>query len=397
METLIELYSERAIENVLGPEVFRPKRIIYLSPQELVEDKERQKKLQMFFKHRGLNVELLFAESSLYKSDRIRRQIRSIVERYKDCALDVTGGTDAALFGAGMFCESANVPTFTYSRKQNKFYDIKDADFADERPCDLIYTVEDFFLMAGGTLRAGRVDNSVLPSYMQYFDPFFDVFLKYRRDWVDAITFITRISRANKEGEYSLKVDGSYEQKGERGGRILANEALLRDLQAIGFIQQLEIETGERVAFRFKDALVRAWLRDVGSVLELYMYKACADTGIFDDVVSSAIVDWDGTVGQDSVSNEIDVVASRGCVPIFISCKACEIKTEALNELAILRDRFGGKGAKAVIVTTENCNAAARHRAAQLGITVIDLEELEAQMVQKRLRVIMKVDSPVEL
>lgn len=49
-------------------------------------------------------------------------------------------------------------------------------------------------------------------------------------------------------------------------------------------------------------------------------------------------------------------------IPLFLSCKACDIKTEALNELAILRDRFGGKGAKAAIVTTEVCNAAARHR-----------------------------------
>ena len=78
--------------------------------------------------------------------------------------------------------------------------------------------------------------------------------------------------------------------------------------------------------------------------------------------------------------------------PLFLSCKACDIKTEALNELAILRDRFGGKGAKAAIVTTEVCNAAARHRAAQLGIAVIDLEELKTGQLVHRLKVIMKAE-----
>ena len=109
-------------------------------------------------------------------------------------------------------------------------------------------------------------------------------------------------------------------------------------------------------------------------------------------MISSAVVRWDEVLGHGSVSNEIDVMAARGVVPLFLSCKACDIKTEALNELAILRDRFGGKGAKAVIVTTETCNAAARHRAAQLGIAVVDLEELKTGQLLHRLKVIMKVE-----
>ena len=90
--------------------------------------------------------------------------------------------------------------------------------------------------------------------------------------------------------------------------------------------------------------------------------------------------------------NEIDVMATRGVVPLFISCKVSDVKTEALNELAILRDRFGGKGAKAAIVSTGRCNAAARHRAAQLGIAVIDRDELETGKLTYRLKVIMKVE-----
>ena len=120
--------------------------------------------------------------------------------------------------------------------------------------------------------------------------------------------------------------------------------------------------------------------------------KACVDSAIFHDIISSAVVRWDEVLGHGSVSNEIDVMAARGVIPLFLSCKACDIKTEALNELAILRDRFGGKGAKAAIVTTEVCNAAARHRAAQLGIAVIDLEELKTGQIVHRLKVIMKTE-----
>ena len=392
MDTLIELYDERAIENILAPDMFRPKRIVYLCPAEVSQDRKRQEKMKSFFHRRGWDPELIFLEASRYKADRILRQLLSIGEKYPDCALDVTGGSDAGLFAAGMFTAQMGVPAFTYSRKMNRFYDISGADFADDLLCDLAYSVEDFFLMAGGTLLPGRVDNAVLSKYLEDFDPFFDCFLRFHRDWVDIISYIQRVSPAEHGQIPPLSIQGKYTVKGEHGSRNSANEAALEAFARIGFIQDLKIVSGESVSFTFRDATVRAWLRDVGSVLELYAYKACIDAGIFNDVISSAVVRWDDVKGHGSVSNEIDVMAARGVIPLFISCKVSDIKTEALNELAILRDRFGGKGAKAAIVTTETCNAAARHRAAQLGIAVIDLEELKSGQMAQRLKVIMKAE-----
>ena len=392
MKTLIELYDERAIENILAPAMFRPERIVYLCPAELSQDRKRQEKMRAFFHRRGWDPELVFMESSLFKADRILRQLQAIYEKYPDCAVDVTGGSDAALFAAGMFSCKTGTPAFTYSRKQNRFYDISGAVFADNVTCTLSYSVEEFFLMAGGTLLPGRVDNTILSKYLSDFDPFFECFLRFRRDWTDIISYIQRVSPSEYGQEPSLYIQGKYTVKGDHGSRNTVNEDALRELVRIGFIKDLKIVRGESVSFRFRDSNVRTWLRDVGSVLELYSYKACIDSGIFNDVISSAVVRWDEVLGHGSVSNEVDVMAARGVIPLFISCKACDIKTEALNELAILRDRFGGKGAKAAIVTTEPCNAAARHRAAQLGIAVIDLEELKSGQMAQRLKVIMKAE-----
>ena len=390
MDTLIELYDERAIENILAPDMFRPRRIIYLCPGDIVQDRNRQAKLKAFFRRRGWDPELIFTEVSLFKADRILGQLLSIREKYPNCALDVTGGSDAALFAAGMFTAQTGAPAFTYSRKKKRFYNISGADFADDLPCTLSYSVEEFFLMAGGTLLSGRVNNAILSNYLMDFDPFFACFLRFRRDWPDIISYIQKISPAEHGQTPPLSIQGKYSVKGEHGSKNHANEEALKAFEQIGFIEDLVIVPGELVYFRLRDTTVRAWLRDVGSVLELYAYKACIDTGIFNDVISSAVVRWDDTLGHGSVSNEIDVMAARGVIPLFISCKTSDVRTEALNELAILRDRFGGKGAKAAIVTTEPCNAAARHRAAQLGIAVIDLEELSDNQMVQRLKIIMK-------
>ena len=392
MNTLIELYDERAIENILAPDMFHPRRIIYLCPREVLRDHTRQQKLAAFYRKRGWEPELIFVGTSLFEADRILRQLFTIEEKYPDCAIDVTGGSDAALFAAGMFAARKGVPAFTYSRRKNRFYDISGADFADDLYCDLTYSIEDFFLMAGGTLLPGRVDNHILSQYLPYFDPFFSCFLRFRHEWPTIISYIQRISPAEYGQIPPLDITGSYTVKGERGSRNSANEDALQELAQIGFIQDLTIIPDQQVSFRFRDVHTRAWLRDVGSVLELYTYKACVDAAIFHDVISSAVVRWDDVLGHGSVLNEIDVMAARGVIPLFLSCKACDIKTEALNELAILRDSFGGKGAKAVIVTTESCNAAARHRAAQLGIAVIDLEELKTGQLVHRLKVIMKAE-----
>ena len=137
MDTLIELYDERAIENILAPDLFRPARIIYLCPTEMAQNRKHQDKLRDFFRRRGWEPEVLFLETSPFKADRILRQLQGIAQKYPDCAMDVTGGSDAALFAAGIFSSQTGIPAFTYSRKKNRFFDISGADFAEDLRCTL--------------------------------------------------------------------------------------------------------------------------------------------------------------------------------------------------------------------------------------------------------------------
>ena len=387
---MIELFDERPLENVLGAEMFRPQRIVYICPAKVARDQRLHKKLKTYFEHRHQKVELVFTKARLYDAEALLKMFRQTAAKYPDCALDITGGTDAALFAAGLLSAESPIPVFTYSRRSNKFFSIRNAAFADGTPCQVRYTVEDFFMMAGGSMRAGRVDNGILDQYLDVIDPFFAVYLKHRSDWNKIVTYIQRVSQPESDGYCPLDVSGAYTVKGERAGRISAPEEALRDLQKIGFLSGLAIDPEDGVRFRFRDRQIRTWLRDVGSVLELYVYKACLDSGLFDDVRTSAVVDWEGDARANAVTNELDVMCTRGVTPVFISCKTCDVKTEALNELAILRDRFGGKIARAAIVTAEQGGTAMRNRAAELGISVIDLNDLSAGRIGTRIRKLMK-------
>ena len=382
MKTLIELYDERPIENVLGTEMFHPEETVFICPPEIKADKHMKKSLEAYFKLRGCPAKLSFVPVSLLDAVKVEKSLREILDTRQDCAIDISGGTDAALFAAGAV--SGNVPVFTYSRKKNSFFEIKNAPFARDLNCTVRLNAEACFLMAGGTLLPGREDNEKLRNRLSEIGDLFQVYTDYRRVWNRQISYIQKISSSADPG---LRASGPRTGKADHG-MVTADEGLLRALAEKGLILDLMMDR-DTVAFRFPDEVVRFWLRDMGSVLELQVYRACLLAGCFDDTVLSAVVNWNSTDPKRSaVTNEIDVMAVRGVQPVFISCKTCEIKTEALNELAILRDRFGGKGSRAVIVTSAQATkgrAVMRRRAAELEIEVIEWNDLALDRLIERL------------
>ncbi|MDO5444802.1 MAG: DUF1887 family CARF protein [Eubacteriales bacterium] len=387
MKTLIELYDERPLENFLAADVFRPERIVYLCPSSIAQSKSEQKKITDYIAWRNLNTETIFMDTSLLHTDKVYRQLETVVSRYPDCAIDITGGSDAALFAAGQFCASSKLPSFTFSWKKQRFFNISNAEFAENIKPEFCYKVEDYFLMAGGKMQKGRVDSELLFKYYNKIDEFFKLFLKYRKQWGKIINWFQRASQPDKNGETKLHVSSSFSVKGERGNKITIDKEFLYQVERLGFIHDLQIQEEDRILFDFTDKQTRFWLRDVGSVLELYTWKACIDSGIFNDVLCSTIVYWENAEKNENVTNEIDVTASFGITPVFISCKTCPIDTDALNELAILKDHFGGNGARAFAVTTENSRPITKRRASALGIDIIGLDDLKKGTLSDQIKI----------
>ena len=384
METLIELYDNRPLENVLATEMFRPARTVFVCSDDIADNKDHKRKIKRYLAHRGIDTEIIFRRTRLYNAGEVLSVLRSITDSYQDCALDITGGTDDALFASGrLSADRPELPVFTYSRKKNSFFSINNARFASDLKCPISYKVEDIIIMAGGALHTGRVDNSILSGYLERIEPFFELYINNKRDWVNAVDYIQQLSGTKPDTELPLYVRGDYYQKGERGKRLSAPEKILREYEEIGFISDLRIEAERSVEFRFSDLQTRSWMRDVGSVPELYTYKVCVESGVFNDVLTSAVVDWENDKGKNVVSNEIDVVATQGIMPVFISCKTCDVKTEAINELSILRDRFGGEMARAFLVSTGSCSYMAKRRAAELRIGIIDRQDIASGAFRK--------------
>ena len=375
MKTLIELYDNSPVKNVIGTEMFRPEETVLLCPPELASVKALKSSLEKYFEYRGCRVKLTLVQVSLLDASRVERTLREIVDSREDCAIDISGGTDASLFAAGAVSADRDVAVYTYSFKKNTFFEIKNAAFAKDCPCSVTLDVRSCFLMAGGSLLEGRSAGVRLTERLDQIDALFEIYKKFRRGWRSQILYMQQISSSEHgcleaAGKRTIMADHSM---------VSVDEQLLRALHGSGLIRDLKLSQ-EAVSFRFADESVRFWLRDIGAVLELKVYRDCLEAGCFDDVEMSAVVNWEGGQSQrNAVTNEIDVMAIRGIRPLFISCKTCEIKTEALNELAVLRDRFGGKESRAMIVTSANATKSRslmRLRAKELYIEVVEWEDL---------------------
>ena len=391
MKTLFEIFDERPMENVLATDTFRPETTVFLCAAPVSDDRTLQDSYRRYFRRRGLNTEIRFVRTDLMAVRSVTDTLRKLKAEYEDCALDITGGSDAVLFACGLFCAEEALPVFTFSRRSSRFYNILGAEFVNDSPLDLTYSVSDLFLMAGAVIQDGRDDPLALEEHAPQFPGFYRVYDEFRRSWPDAVSYLQQISPSDKDGNHTLDAEGPWEVKGPQGRRLRADPALLERLENLGLILGLETDPGRRVRFRFPDEAVRFWLRDVGSVLELYIWDVCRRSGLFSDLRCSTVVNWDGLPPRDAVTNEIDVMAVQGIKPLLLSCKACPVKTEAVNELAILRDRFGGQMASAAVVTTYPCKAVTRRRAMELGMDIIDRSDLTEGRLLARLKALSAV------
>ena len=383
MRTLIELYDTSPIRNVLSTIMFRPQEMILVCPPEIAEDPNQRRSLRDFFAYLDCPVKLTLIPVTLLDEGKTERVLREVLESHQDCAIDIAGGTDAALFAAGVV--SGETPVFTYSTRKNTFFEIKNAPFARSLPNNVHLDVRSCLMMAGGTLHPGREENAGLADKTEQIDRLFRVYSDFRPQWNRQISYIQTIS-GSEPG--ILEAGGQLTEKAGNK-KVNADIEFFRALEQAGLILDLRL-TDDSVSFRFPNETVRFWLRDIGAVLELQVFRACHAAGCFDDVVLSAVVNWQsGKIQRDSVTNEIDVMAVQGIQPVFISCKTCEVHTDALNELAILRDRFGGKFARAILVTsgmTEKTREPVRRRADKLGIELVEWEDVNLESLTSRLR-----------
>jgi len=371
VKTIIELYDENPIHNVLATDVFRPEHTVFVG--QGAASRRFRDAVAEFFRLRGIGTEPHFIDCGGAPVD-IAYILAEVCSVYPDCAVEVTGGSDVALIAVGRMSAIRELPLFTYDMSAGRFRNLHACPEAEGVPNDRGFKAAELIAAAGGKMTAsGRISRGdATPELEKDVQNIWRIFCEFRNEWSGISSWFQTLRSGGLKVSAQLKV---------RKGRNLVSipRAVLRKLFGADIIKNLKIQRNN-VSFEFRNAMLGRCLRDAGIWLELRVFFAALRSESFDDVQISALINWDPG-SEKAVSNEVDVIVTRGITALFISCKKAIPSPPALAEISALTARFGGGFARAAVATMSDVAREAPYialRAAESGIGLLTYEELSS-------------------
>lgn len=357
--TLIELYDKARIENIAGALLSRADKLILVGDQR--KAMERSKPLyEELIMQRGRKTEVSYVSVNKNNLQNIIKKLSEVVEENDECIFDLTGGDDLFLVAAGVLIEryGDKVKCHRFNLKNST---VTDCDSDGNTVCveSFDISVEENIRLYGGKI----VDNGYKFVFDDEFnrdaDAIWEVAKNDLRYWnFCSITINDIMESYNESGGLNVRysVEHVTDALRGRGGNYGLKKEFLAALEAKGLINSLIYE--DTVSFTFKNEAVMEAISIPGKMLEvavaskLSRIKDNDGNNLYNDVRVGVIINWSDENEDSPTVNEIDVLAMKDAIPIFISCKSGTFDATELYKLQTVATRFGEKYAKGVIVFT---------------------------------------------
>lgn len=416
--TIVELYDDKPINNIVGTLAFSPDKVIYVGGSARRQfETSHLPVLRKYFDAKGFDA--LEIEYVQVRRDSLKDIVDSFEKIYaanSDCKflVEITGGEDQILIGMGILSERhPDTQLYRVSSRLRSVcsYSVRE-DPGEKRELQCSNTVEENLMLHGASVISANGSDLIEGGFRYNIEFLNDVDEMWRIccSGVDKSAGGAAPHYWNKAANMLAELDAAYEQREDRNilavdkhfyNEVFLDEALDRFFHSyiFSFVTNGLIEydvDDEKVTFRFKNDQVRFLLTKAGLLLELKMYLICM--GLVSprggDCLTGVTIDWDGDddIGAKkkylydpddpdskiNTLNEIDVAATCGLVPYFISCKNGRFTSDELYKLYSVGERFG-KGYGRKIIMASNLDYALGsaknlilQRASDMGITMID-------------------------
>lgn len=181
--------------------------------------------------------------------------------------------------------------------------------------------------------------------------------------------FIAFIQRLNSTLSHAIKVNDVTYRLSDNAMNKLKSEDLYSKYQNFGLY-----ETKDNY-ISFPNNNILEMINISGAFLESYLYILLKNSGYFDDVMMSAVVDFSSKKMKYQVVCEIDCIIIKNNKLLFVSCKSNKVETPALNEIKMHDNTFGNKLSNSVLCTLDDLNIKSPSiyaKAKELEVAVID-------------------------
>ena len=386
MNVIFEFLCKEPIENLITSLHFKVDKVVYFGYQEVIDDLKICT-MNFLSKYCGVHKAAFYSLTQgdmQTMMDEMRNIIEGELREGNRLYFDMTGGEDQILTAFGLLAGEYDTPLHIFDVNTDTITRLEEGSehsiITELESRDLKLTLDMIIEMHGG-----RINYSLHKDVKSLDDPEFaediEKLWSVEKDYIEEWNLLSIFLRNHMMPEYGLDVNCELD-KVERNLKRANNHldslekfnALMDRLGEQGILKDLRHSDGI-YSFSYKSKAVKDCLKEGGSVLELYIFKR--EKEHTDDCRVGVHLDWDGVIhyspGVDVV-NEIDVLTLKGNIPTFISCKTGKMgptnSLHALYELQTVADRFGGKYAKKVLVTSRPLVDVYLKRAQEMGIEV---------------------------
>lgn len=372
--TVVEFFDKDSIENVVSSLLCYPDKVVFIgdNSKEMDRAKAKYKKL---VQSRGKNIEFISMSVTRNNLEDIVEKLNEIIDKFGDIEIDLTGGEDLYLVGAGIIFNAHpdKVKLHRFNINNSVLYDCDaDGNVLNSTPEKL--SVEENIAIYGGRVvydtetSNGTHKWSFDKEFVSDVDIMWDICCSDPKMWNNVMKCI-EFDEVSEErlSETSFKTPATTFHNVPE---------IVNELKKYGLIDNVEISNGY-LAFDCKNAQIKDCLSKSGQLLEIKTASELLELNdlgneIVDDILTGALIYWDNDDPTDKdVINEVDVIVMKGLVPVFVSCKNGAIDVNELYKLNTVATHFGGKYAKKVLVATNDADAI-RSRADEMNIRVVD-------------------------
>ena len=373
---LISQVDEHNESIILATKEFNPE-IVYF-----IKDKSYEAKmdtLKEYYENNFKNIKIEIFDVEEGNKEALEKIIDNVKE--KNIIVNLTGGKRVNSLILLSLCLKNELKALYIDIKKKIMYEFENnVTIFDKSFEDL--EIDDIVKASGGKIvedSSELCNKDDLIYFAEKISSNLELWHKYKQQLYEANIFE---HDSNEGKKIYIHTEGLEEDEVKLLNKILSK---LVEMKEINYKKQ-----NDKITVNFNNNYLKAFIFKSGTWLEIETNKLINKIEEVDEAKNGVMFLWNDE--NQSVRNELDVVAVKDCVPIFISCKDSDKYNEmALNELNVYASKFGGENSyKILVATKEPIKSPVKIRAKEMGIHLIIFDGNEEKFINEVKEIINK-------
>lgn len=369
IDILISQVDEHNESNILATKELNPE-IIYF-----IKDKSCNNKadtLKKYYERNFKNIKLNFFDIKEGDNTALEKLIKNIEN--KNIIVNLTGGKRVNSLILLNLCLKNNLKSLYIDIKEKILYEFKDNAISILNKSFEDLEIDDIVKASGGMIveDASQLYNKKdLIFFSEQISKNISLWHEHKQKLYDSSIF--EHDSYNQQRIY-IHTNNLSKEENKLLNLILDNLVKMKEITVRN--------TTDKITIDFLNNYLKAFIFKSGTWLEIETNKLINKIDEIDESKNGVMFLWNDS--NEIVRNEVDVVAVKDSVPIFISCKDSDKYNEmALNELNVYSEKFGGDNSYKILVATKApIKSPVKIRAKEMGINIIIFDGNEEKFLK---------------